>query len=171
MLLRVVTASSYSTTPISTLRPACVTFMEGESYKSVSIQLFLRFSIVGGRLALSSTAIIHGFECHASEGLIEICSGHIQIILRQMSSLSLPRTRSVVGCDPDSRVCVAIGDLLILLVGLPAFTGSDWRTNAPIAKGSPVNFTEELVLHSALDAKHSQPFARIPFKELTHARS
>ena len=104
MLLRVVTASSYPTTPISTLRQACITFMEGESYKGVSIQLFLRFTIIGGRLSLGSTAIIYSFECHASEALIEICSGHIEIILRQMSSLSLPRTRSVVGCDPGSRV-------------------------------------------------------------------
>mmetsp|Transcript_31947 Transcript_31947/g.93932 ORF Transcript_31947/g.93932 Transcript_31947/m.93932 type:complete len:303 (+) Transcript_31947:206-1114(+) len=145
--------------------------MEAESYEGVSIQLFLCFSIVGGRLSFSSTAIVHSFECHAGEGLIEICSGHIEIILRQMSSLPLPRNRSVEGGAPSGRICAAIGDLLILLVGLPAFTGSDWRTNAPIAKGSPVNFTEELMLHSTLDAKHPHPFARIPFKELTHARS
>lgn len=164
------TAASCPTNSISSSRPTRIVFVEGESYECVGIELLLCFSIVDSCLSFSSAPIIYSFECHASKGLIEIGSGHIKVILRQMGRLALTRNISVVGRGGGIRAAIAIG-LLVLLIGLPAFTWPYRRIYTTITEGPPVDLSEELMLHSALDTEHSQPLAGIPFKELTDARS
>lgn len=144
--------------------------MEGKANECVRIELLLCFSIVGGCLSFTFTTIVYSFECHAGESLIEIRSGHIKIILRQMKSLTLTGSTGMVGngggiCRPTS-----ITDLLILLVCLPAFTWPDRRIYAPVTEGSPIDFSKEFMLHCALYTEHSQSLAGVPFKELTDTR-
>ena len=144
--------------------------MEGKANEGVRIELLFCFSIVGSCLSFGSTAIVYSFECHAGESLIEICRGHIKIILRQMSSLTLTGSTGMVGNGGGICRPTIVTGLLVLLVCLPAFTWPDRRINAPVTEGSPIDFSKEFMLHCALDTKHPQPLAGVPFKELTDTR-